>query len=60
MTRPGPTKRTQDMKIRLEQLLNLVAAAVNLAAAVGLDPAVAMLLLAAISVGLAVAAGIPR
>ncbi len=48
------------MKIRLEQLLNLGAAAVNLAAAVGLDPAIAMLLLAAISVGLAVAAGISR
>jgi len=48
------------MKLRLEQLLNLGAATVLLAAAVGLDPAVAMLLLAAISVGLAVAAGIPR
>jgi hypothetical protein len=48
------------MKIRLEQLLNLGAAAVTLAAAFGLDPAVAMLLLAAISVGLAVAAGLPR
>jgi len=48
------------MKIRLEQLLNLGAAAVTLAAAFGLDPAVAMLLLAAISMGLAVAAGLPR
>jgi hypothetical protein len=48
------------MKIRLEQSLNLGAAAVALAAAYGLDPAVAMLLLAAISVGLAVAAGLPR
>jgi hypothetical protein len=48
------------MKIRLEQLLNLGAAVVTIAAAVGLDPAVAMPLLAAISVGLAVAAGIPR
>ena len=48
------------MKIRLEQLLNLGAAALTIAAAVGLDPAVAMPLLAAISVGLAVAAGIPR
>jgi hypothetical protein len=48
------------MKIRLEQLLNLGAAAVALAAAYGLDPTVAMLLLAAISVGLAVAAGLSR
>jgi hypothetical protein len=48
------------MKIILEQLLNLGAAAVNLAAAFGLDPVVAMLLLAAISVGLAVSAGLPR
>jgi hypothetical protein len=48
------------MKIRLEQLLNLGAAAVTLAAALGLDPAIAMPLLAAISMGLAVAAGIPR
>jgi hypothetical protein len=48
------------MKKRLEQLLNLGAAGVTLAAAAGLDPAVAMPLMAAISVGLAVAAGIPR
>jgi hypothetical protein len=48
------------MKIRLEQLLNLGAAAVTLAAAYGLDPAVAMPLLAAISLGLALAAGFPR
>jgi hypothetical protein len=47
------------MKIRLEQLLNLGAAAVTLAAAFGLDPTVAMLFLAAISLGLAVAAGLP-
>jgi hypothetical protein len=48
------------MKTRLEQLFNLGAAAVTLATAFGLDPTVAMLLLAAISVGLAVAAGLPR
>jgi hypothetical protein len=48
------------MKRRLEQLLNLGAAAVTIAAAGGLDPAIAMPLLAAISVGFAVAAGIPR
>jgi hypothetical protein len=48
------------MKIRLEQLLNLGVAAVTFAAAFGLDPAIAMLLLAAISVGLAVVAGRPH
>jgi hypothetical protein len=46
------------MKVRLEQALNLSAAAVALAAAFGLDPAVAALLLSAISVGLAVSAGL--
>jgi hypothetical protein len=48
------------MKITLEQLLNLGAAAVTFASAVGLDPQIAMLLLTAVSLGLAVAAGIPR
>jgi hypothetical protein len=48
------------MKTKLEQLLNLGAAAVTLAAVFGLDPVVAMLLQAAISVGLAVSAGLPR
>ena len=48
------------MKIRLEQLFNLGAAAVNLAALLGLDPVVAKLLLAVISVGLAVTACLPR
>jgi hypothetical protein len=48
------------MKVRLEQLLNLGAAAVTLAAAFGLDPALSTLLLEAISVGLAVVASLPR
>lgn len=48
------------MKIKLEQLLHFGAAAVTLAAAFGLDPVVAMLLLAAISMGLAVSAGLTR
>jgi phosphotransacetylase len=48
------------MKTRLEQLLNLSAAAVAFAAAFGLDSTVAMLSLSAINVGLAVAAGLPR
>jgi hypothetical protein len=48
------------MKTRLEQLLNLGAAVVTFAAAVGLDSAVAMPLLAAINLGLAVVAVIPR
>ena len=46
------------MKTRLEQLLNLGAAAVTLAAAFGLDPLTAGLILAAINVGLAVSAGL--
>jgi hypothetical protein len=45
------------MTIRFEQLLHLGAAAVLLAAAVGLDPSIAMPLLAVISVGLAATAG---
>jgi phosphotransacetylase len=48
------------MKISLEQLLHCAAAAANLAAAFGLDPAIAMPLLAAISAGLAVIAEKPR
>jgi hypothetical protein len=48
------------MKMRLEQLLNLSAATVTLAAALGLDPMAAALSLAAISVGLAVSAGLTR
>jgi hypothetical protein len=48
------------MKMKLEQLLNLGVAAVTLAAVFGLDPVVAMLLLAAIYVGLAVSAGLSR
>jgi hypothetical protein len=47
------------MKIKIEQALNIGAAAVTLAAAFGLNPSVAALSLAAISVGLAVAAGPP-
>jgi hypothetical protein len=50
---------TQNMKTRLEQLLNLSTAAVTLAAAFGLDPVVAALALATISVGLAISAGLP-
>jgi hypothetical protein len=48
------------MKVKLEQALNPGAAAVTLAAAFGLDPVIAALSLAAISVGLAVTAGLPR
>jgi hypothetical protein len=48
------------MKVKLEQALHLSAAAVTVAAAFGLDPMIAALSLAAISVGLAVSAGIPR
>jgi hypothetical protein len=46
------------MKKRIEQLLNLAAATVTLAAALGLDPFAAAVSLAAISVGLAVSAGL--
>jgi hypothetical protein len=48
------------MMIRFEQFLHLIAAAVTLAAAIGLDPSIAMPLLAATSVGLAVTTGFPR
>jgi hypothetical protein len=48
------------MKVRLEQALNLVAAAVILATAFGLDPVIAALLLSAINLGLALSAGLPR
>ncbi len=46
------------MKTRLEQALHLGAAAVTLAAAFGLNPTVAAMSLAAISVGLALSAGV--
>jgi hypothetical protein len=48
------------MKVKLEQALHLSAAAVTLAAAFGLNNMVAAMSLAAISVGLAVSAGLPR
>jgi hypothetical protein len=48
------------MKTRLEQLLNLAAAMVTLAAAFGLNPLAAAISLAAISVGLAMTARLPR
>jgi hypothetical protein len=48
------------MKMQLERLLNLGAAAVTLAAAFGLDPMAVALSLAAISVGLAISAGLTR
>ncbi len=48
------------MKMKLEQILNVSAAAVTLAAAFGLDPLTAALLLAGISVGLAICAGLPH
>jgi len=48
------------MKIRLEKLFHISAAAVTLAAAFGLDPMAAALSLAAISLGLAVSAGLSR
>jgi multisubunit Na+/H+ antiporter MnhC subunit len=48
------------MKMRLEQLLNLAAATVTLAAAFGLDPLATALSLAAINVGFAVSACLPR
>jgi hypothetical protein len=46
------------MKTRLEQAFHLGAAVVTVAAACGLNPMVAAMSLAAISVGLAVSAGI--
>jgi hypothetical protein len=42
------------MHLKLESLLNLAAAAVNVAAACGLDPSLTALLLGATSVGLAI------
>jgi hypothetical protein len=48
------------MKTKLEQFLNLSAAAVTLAVAFGLDPMVSTVLQAVISVGLALSAGLPR
>jgi hypothetical protein len=48
------------MKRRLEQVLNLCAASMTLATALGLDPKVAAIFLAAISVGLALSAGLRR
>jgi hypothetical protein len=47
------------MKKKIEVLLNLAAAAVSLAVAFGLDPLIAVRLLAAISVGFAMSAGLP-
>ena len=46
------------MNVRIEQALHLGAAAVILAEALGLDPMIAAVALAAISVGLAVSAGL--
>jgi hypothetical protein len=48
------------MKMRLEKSLHLASAAVTLATAVGLNPLIAALLQASISVGLAIAARIPN
>jgi hypothetical protein len=48
------------MRVRLEQALNLGAAAVMLATAFGLDPVIAALLQATISMSFAVSAGLPR
>ncbi len=48
------------MKIRIEQALHFGAAAVTLAAAFELNSHIAALSLAAISVGLAVSAALPR
>jgi hypothetical protein len=56
----GSDRRTYDMKLRIEQALHLGAAAVTLAAAFGLNPVVAALLLASISVALAISAELPR
>jgi hypothetical protein len=46
------------MKVRLEQVLHLGTAAINIAAPFGLDPVIAGLLLAVISLGLALCAGL--
>jgi hypothetical protein len=48
------------MKLKLEQTLHLSAAAVTFATAFGLDPMIAALSLSAISLGLALSAGLPR
>jgi hypothetical protein len=48
------------MKIRIEQALHFGAAAVTLAAALGLNPLIAAVSLAAISIGLAVSAELPH
>lgn len=48
------------MKARLEKVLNIGAAVVTLAAVLGLDPLTAALLSAAISLGLAVSAGLTQ
>jgi len=48
------------MKVKLEQALHLSAAVVTVAAAFGLDAMTTALSLAAISVGLALSAGLPR
>jgi hypothetical protein len=56
----GSSLGIQNVKIKLEQALHLSAAVVTLAAAFGLDTIVAAMSLAAISVGLAVSAGLPR
>ena len=56
----GSNQRTHNMKMRLEQLLHFGAAVVTLAAAFGLAPMAVALLSAAISVDLAVSAGLPH
>jgi hypothetical protein len=48
------------MKLKLEQILHLSAAAVTFANAFGLDPVIAALSLSAISFGLALSAGLSR
>ena len=48
------------MKVKFEQALHLSSAAVTLAAAFGMDPIFATLLLSVISIGLAVTAGLPN
>jgi hypothetical protein len=48
------------MELKLEQALHLSAAVVTFATAFGLDPMIAALSLSAISVGLALSAGLSR
>jgi hypothetical protein len=60
MNPAGSNLKDPTMKTRLEQMLNLIGAVVTLAAAFGLDPMIAALASAAIGVGLAVSAGLPR